>query len=349
MTKYTDAQVARLPIPAVDRLVAAGDPGSGLYLRLRATGARVWLTRRRVAGKWIVDTIGSHPQMTAATARRVAAAGQVRTVAATTFEKAAATFFSQEIETRYRSAAAETKHYLGARDCGPLLRRRLDQISRGDVAAVIRAKKATAPNAAAKLLSVLKQFFAWAQIGGLIEVSPAAGLTGRALKIPTAQPRERTLTPDEIRALWAWPDEPYGRLLRFTLLTACRIGEAIQFEPGQIDAGGLWTIPQTKNGKPHSLPLAPLALELAKEGWPKRDYQSVYSALRARRPGWNIHDLRRTAASLMADAGVSVDVIERVLNHARPKLIATYHLSDPLPPMRDALQRLEVAVLGIVT
>ena len=38
-------------------------------------------------------------------------------------------------------------------------------------------------------------------------------------------------------------------------------------------------------------------------------------ALALPRGKWTPHDLRRTAATLMGDAGVSSDVIERILNH----------------------------------
>ena len=118
---------------------------------------------------------------------------------------------------------------------------------------------------------------------------------GKALKIPAQQPRERKLSDDELRALWAMP-EPYGRLLRFALLTGGRIGEAMQFEPEQL-VGDLWTIAMTKNGRPHTVPLCPAAAALAKEGWPKRTYEALWSHLVARGIQWRPHDLRRTAAT----------------------------------------------------
>jgi site-specific recombinase XerD len=123
-------------------------------------------------------------------------------------------FYKQAIEPTYRNAPMETKAYL-TRDCAPLLSRRLDRVTQADVVTLIRAKTTAAPNAAAKMLAIVKQFFAWSQLGGLIDHNPVAGLTGKVLKIPPQQPRERKLSDDELRALWAMPDEPYGRLLRF--------------------------------------------------------------------------------------------------------------------------------------
>jgi integrase len=142
--------------------------------------------------------------------------------------------------------------------------------------------------------------------------------------------------------------EPYGPLLRFALLTGGRIGEAIQLEPEQV-TGELWTIPITKNGRPHTLPLTPTAAALAAAGWPKRGYQALFSHLVMLGVSWRPHDLRRTAATRMIEAGVSSDAVESVLNHSRAKLLRTYQQADPLPAMRDALARLDRAIAAVVT
>jgi len=341
----TDALIRKLPTPAADHLISAGGR-NGLYLRVRATGRRTWITRRRVAGRWQVETLGDWPVLTALNARRQASTATPRIAAVITFGDAADAFYEQMILARYRSSPHETGAYL-SRDCAILRPRRLDRVTQADVVGLIRAKAATAPNAALKMLAILKQFFQWATLGGMLDVNPVAGLTGRALRIPPQKVRERKLTDDEIGALWAMPDEPYGRLLRFALLTGGRIGEAIQFEPEQVK-GDLWTIPITKNGKPHTVPLTPTAAALAREGWPRRGYQALFSRLVANGVTWRPHDLRRTAATRMIEAGVSSDAVESVLNHSRPKLLRTYQQADPLPAMRDALLRLEAAIAAVV-
>lgn len=334
----TDAQIKRLAIPERDRLIPAGDR-LGLYLRLRATGRRTWVTRRRVGGAWRVETLGDWPALTALNARRLANVAEPRQAAAVTFGDAVEDFYTEAIEARYRSKPLETKAYL-TRDCAKLAPMRLDKVSRADVVGVIRAKAAAAPNAAAKLLAIVRQFFGWALLGGLIQNDPTAGLTGRALMIPPQQPRERKLTDDELRALWAMPPEPYGRLLRFCLLTACRIGEALQFDPAQV-SGDLWTIPVTKNGRPHTVPLLPAAAALAAERWPRRSYEAVYSYFTLKGIDWRPHDLRRTAATRMRAAGVSSDAIEAVLNHSPARLVRHYQQPDMVPAMREALSVLE--------
>ena len=342
----TDAQIRKLTDPDRDQLIPAGDR-NGLYLRVRTTGKRTWVTRRRVGGAWRVDTLGDWPVLTALNARRMANTVETRQAAAVTFGEAVESFYLEAIEPKYRSSPLETKAYL-VRDCAGLQSRRLDRVTQADIVALVRAKTATAPNAAAKMTAIIKQFFAWCQLGGQIETNPVAGLTPRALRIPAQQPRERKLSDDELRALWRMPDEPYGRLLKFCLLTACRVGEAIQFEPGQVTCD-LWTIPMTKNGRPHTVPLSPTAAALAEAGWPHRSYKSIHAHCVATGIGWRPHDLRRTAATRMRAAGVGSDTIEAVLNHSPARLLRTYQQPDMLPAMRDALARLDVAVAAIVT
>ena len=44
--------------------------GAGLYLRVRQTGAKVWLIRKMIRGKAISQTLGAYPQMSLADARK---------------------------------------------------------------------------------------------------------------------------------------------------------------------------------------------------------------------------------------------------------------------------------------
>ncbi|MEO8564109.1 MAG: tyrosine-type recombinase/integrase [bacterium] len=340
----TDTAIRKLPVPEADKLIGAGGR-DGLYLMLRRTGRRTWMLRRRLNGQWRVETLDDWPKLTALNARRRATMTETRVAEVVTFGDAADQFYRQAIEGVYRSSPNETQAYL-VRDCASIASRRLDRVTRADIVQIIRAKSAT-PNAQAKLLAVLKKFTAWAQLGGLIEDDPCIGLTGKRLSIPAQQPRKRKLSDDELVALFKMEDEPYGRLLRFALLTGCRIGEAMQFEPDQVD-GDVWTVPMTKNGKPHSVPLSKSAAAIAKAGWPARSYNAVFSHLVATGIGWRPHDLRRTAATRMRDAGVAADTIEAVLNHAPPKLQGTYQQPDMVPAMRDALARLDVAVAAVI-
>ena len=53
------------------------------------------------------------------------------------------------------------------------------------------------------------------------------------------------------------------------------------------------------------------------------------------------HDLRRTGRTGLARLGVKVDIAERVLNHARERMEATYDVHEYLDEKRDALEKWE--------
>ena len=42
-------------------------------------------------------------------------------------------------------------------------------------------------------------------------------------------------------------------------------------------------------------------------------------------PGWHLHDLRRTCASLMTESGVSRHVVSKILNHAEQGVTGRYY------------------------
>ena len=105
--------------------------------------------------------------------------------------------------------------------------------------------------------------------------------------------------------------------------------------------GRWWTIPgsDTKNSLPHRVPLSDLAIEILtglpgqSVGMPAPPYvlagargkrQRSEASARLGLPDFRGHDLRRTAASRMASAGVQRLVIGKVLNHAERGVTAVY-------------------------
>jgi integrase len=65
-------------------------------------------------------------------------------------------------------------------------------------------------------------------------------------------------------------------------------------------------------------------------------------------PHWTLHDLRRTARSLMAEAGVADNVAERVLGHALLGVRGVYNRYDYADEKADALQRRAAKIETIV-
>jgi len=122
--------------------------------------------------------------------------------------------------------------------------------------------------------------------------------------------------------------------------------------------GDMWTIPKTrtKNKREHDVPLPALALNLIPEGEGDLVFTTtgntpvgIGSKVKRRlkksmgtKVHWQPHDLRRTAATGMADIGVAPHIIEAVLNHisgARGGVAGIYNRSKYIPEKRAALER----------
>ena len=137
----------------------------------------------------------------------------------------------------------------------------------------------------------------------------------------------------------------HAALLKLRLLTAQRGGEVARMRWVDLDLeASWWTIPGafTKNGEPHRVPLVEEALTVIRELGPDRENNSEYvfgvrggasvvdrakkapaAVARVLRVNFRGHDLRRTAATRMAAAGVPRDHIARILNHVAGGVRAT--------------------------
>lgn len=61
-------------------------------------------------------------------------------------------------------------------------------------------------------------------------------------------------------------------------------------------------------------------------------------------PHWTIHDLRRTARSLMSRIGVQTEIAERVLGHKQAGIIGVYDRHKYEPEMGNALATLAARI-----
>jgi len=186
----------------------------------------------------------------------------------------------------------------------------------------------------------LSSFFSW--------------VLGEGIQLPEGHPventnkrkevaRERVLTHDELRQIWNACDTTetrggttgdYGAIVRLLMLTGQRRDEVGGLRWSEID-GGQINLPKerTKNGRPHIIPLSDTALEII-NARPRKGRENVFGETGTTGFGgwshaktaldgrigeiapWTIHDLRRTAATIMADElGVQPHIIEAVLNH----------------------------------
>jgi integrase len=251
---------------------------------------------------------------------------------------------------------------LGARPFAELRRRDLNELA-GAIADSGR------PAAALKVREIGKRIAAWGEDQELIDRNPFLG--GRS---PIRrEDRSRALSTAELAALWrAWTTmaAPMGAFMMFALVTGQRRGEIAAMENGEIDLDGqLWTIPaaKTKNRKEHLVPLSSLAVEIL-AGVPVIDDRYVWSTRAGTRisgfskakaraatlskvSDWRIHDLRRTAATRLAELGVPHPVVSKLLNHSPRGVMGVtsiYNRYEYLEERRDALERWAQRIRDIV-
>ena len=163
--------------------------------------------------------------------------------------------------------------------------------------------------------------------------------------------------------MWAGAkDDPWGRYVRFLLLTAVRRTEAAGMRRSEI-SGDLWIIPASrmKAKAEHVVPLSAAALGLLGaangefvfttdgvtpiSGFSKfkREFDRACPL-----PHWTLHDLRRTARSLMSKAGVNKDIGERCLAHVIGGVSGVYDRYAYLEQKRAAFDALAAEVARIV-
>ena len=211
----------------------------------------------------------------------------------------------------------------------------LDQVARRDVASLLlsiatRSGRPTANRAR----SVLSAFYVWSMQHGLCEQNPVIGSP-----VPKANPaRDRVLSDSELAAVWeaANGNDDFSRIVRLLILLPCRRQEVGGMAWSELDLDqALWTIPgtRTKNATAIALPLMPAAVDIIRSVPCRFERDQLFGEYRDggfcawhthkqlldKKTGisevWNLHDLRRSIATRMADLGVAPHVIEACLNH----------------------------------
>jgi integrase len=243
------------------------------------------------------------------------------------------------------------------------------ELKRRDIVEMLDAiEDENGPVMADRVLAHVRKAFNW-QAARDDQFSPPI-VRGMARTKPAERARTRSLSDDEIGSLWVALDSdevplPFRNIVRVLLLTAQRRNEVGLMRTEEID-GHTWTIPaeRYKTGIPNTVPLTNEARrwigdreagflfscnggKKAFNGYSKAKSQLDRVIARHRRkaklkamPPWTLHDLRRTARSLMARAGVPSDVAEQVLGHKIPGVRGVYDRHSYAAEKREALEKL---------
>jgi integrase len=264
--------------------------------------------------------------------------------------------------------------------------RRVADVRRRDVRELVEEKAQTAPIQGNRVLERISALFTFAVDQDWIEANPA----WRIKKPGQERTRDRVLTRDELRELWPALHEleathadgtPKPRLSQalndvflVMLLTAQRCGEVCQMQWREVDLDtGWWLIPGdvSKNHDPHRVPLTSMVVEILDRRARSKDADDRYVfsnhrhtcvADRAKKAvailckggvsfHFRAHDLRRTAASYMGEAGIDRFHIAHVLNHrsvTHSTVTAIYDRYRYDKEKRAALEKWAEVLAGIV-
>ena len=241
---------------------------------------------------------------------------------------------------------------------------RLKSIGKKDIESLHASLKST-PYRANRVLALLSKMFTLASQWGLRADNPAHGVPrfneDRRERWLSAEEIGRFW-----EALENYKDQNAANALRLLLLTGAREGEVLKSHWDQFDLErGIWTKPShhTKQKKIEYVPLSKAAIALLIEmkskssGGPLFPGAKGHTRVSLRRP-WvqackaaglaeaikakrkkrvitryrplvRIHDLRHTYASHLVSAGMSLQIIGRLLGHTQPQTTARYaHVAD---------------------
>lgn len=177
--------------------------------------------------------------------------------------------------------------------------------------------------------------------------------------------RDRVLSEQEAGSLWAAIASGerfspyYTRLLKITMVFGCRTQEARLSNWKEWDRNSwLWTVPKehSKSGEKIVRPVPEAMrsfIEILHEETKSSGYllgvvknseavsqwgRGVYHKL-GHSESWTLHDLRRTLATHMNNMGIAPHVVEQLLGHSMPGVMAIYNRSLYLPEKLDALNK----------
>ena len=218
-----------------------------------------------------------------------------------------------------------------------------------------------APATAIHVRDIVKQIYGWAILHGEKIDNPADDV-GPA-SIATFRPRDRSLTPAEIRIMLMLLGEvatlPTIRLgLKFILLSMVRKSELQDGVWTEVDFGNaVWSIPaaRMKRSRPHNVYLSTQMLDIlvalktcagnskyilpsrydADAAMSRATFNRVTSAIAARAEKgdlplepFTVHDLRRTASTLLHEMGFNSDWIEKGLAHEERSSRGVYNKAE---------------------
>jgi integrase len=358
----SDAGVAALKAKA-KRYYHTDPQLAGHYIRVEPSGHRAFVAEARGPdGKQIWTTLGNTDHLEIKEARKKAtdvinAIKEGRDRAGPQSGKAVIEgWYARHVlnEKRTLRSAPDIRRILDKHILPRLGGMEFTQIKRSTISKLLDHVEDEAGARAADLvlsyMTSICRFFAARNDDYAIPVIP-----GMRRSSPKDTARDRILNDDELGAVWnqAERNGVFGVFVRIALLTGQRKDKVARMRWEDIGADGVWTIPAEprEKGNAGRLKLPQLAMAIieaqprfarspfvlagerkrGKEPAPwngysrgKLEFDRKLAAAGHHLPHWTVHDLRRTARTLMSRAKVDRFIAERTLGHAIKGVEGTY-------------------------
>ncbi len=369
--RLTDAMILKLK-PEAKRLTMPDPELLGHYIRVTPKGAKSYVAVARTpGGKQVWTTLGSTDHYSIAEAREQARevirrlkaglpAFEPPPVKPDSFKAIAENWMQRHVKARGLRSEYEIARILNKHVYPAFGDREFETIKRSDVTAVLdMVEDESGPRQADCVLGVLRSVMNW-HAARVDDYAPPI-VRGMRRDDPHARKRARILDDDEIRRLWAAADTSgaFGAFVKLALLTAQRRQKIVSMRWEDVTVDGVWNIPAEarEKGSGGALVLPEAAIQAIRSQnrigsnpyvFPGRGdgHSNAHHVLKrrideqAQIAPWVIHDLRRTARSLMARAGVRRDVAERVLGHVIHGVEGVYDRHEYTKEKAEALNKL---------
>jgi integrase len=345
----------------------------GHYVRIMPSGTKSFVViARDPRGKQIWSTIGNAALMDIEAARKKARviiaaikAGEDR-AGPQSFQAIAEQWLKRHVEKNGLRSRGEIHRLLTSHVLPAWQGRNFTSIKRSDVTALLdHVEDKHGARQADYVLAIVRGICNWYASRHDDYATPIVkGMGRRSIK---ASERKRILSDDEIRAVWEAASGTFGDLVKLLLLTGQRLDKVASMRWDDINVDGVWTIAteEREKGNGGDLVLPAVAVGIIRAHPRLGDNPHVFAGrgdshfsgyskakraldVRVPLPQWQLHDLRRTARSLMSRAGIRPDVAERVLGHTIEGVEGVYDRHSYREEKADALKRLAVLVRAII-
>jgi integrase len=372
---FTKKKVEALPVPKTGLVQHFERLKKGLSLGLCISygGSKTWRALFYCGGKPVAKALGSWPDMSVEAARNAAFAFDPERAIASSeaglFKDIAANWVKRYVHKNGLRTRAEIERRLRVYVLPKLGHTPIMEIKRSHVERLLDHIE---ENHGARTADVVYQnikSILWHFAEKTDEYTPP--LLPRKKARDTTPPRNRILSDDEIRAVWKACDGwSFGGMVRLLLLTAQRRIKVAAMKWSDIDHAGVWTLGESEREKPNagSLKLPALALDIISSQpriagnphvFPARqgtgcsyNFHKQKKLLDKKLPlgmrEWRLHDLRRTARSLMARDGIADNIAERVLGHVIGGVEGVYNRHKYDTEKAAALERLAALIDRII-